>query len=157
MMKTRPWNVNIESFSNFKFKLSLIKSPPINAAYQLYLHLCNNNGLYMVPLKWNVWEDGPSWTKLVKCGNFLHFDMEIMLFLPVTHHWVGRILPLQSWFSSQLPCPYPEEKSYRLQVQIQKHERMQVWVQVRAFDTQRTEPLWCPPHGSQKAQSQRPV
>merc|ERR1719234_886226 len=34
-----PWNVDIESLSNFKLKLSLIKSPPTAPAYQLYFHL----------------------------------------------------------------------------------------------------------------------
>merc|ERR1719234_2327055 len=34
-----PWNVNVESLSNLKLKLSLIKSPPIDPAYQLYFHL----------------------------------------------------------------------------------------------------------------------
>merc|ERR1719234_50635 len=34
-----PWNVNIESLSNLKLKLSLIKSPSTDTAYQLYLHL----------------------------------------------------------------------------------------------------------------------
>merc|ERR1712192_349760 len=34
-----PWNVNVESLSNLKLKLSLIKSPPTDPTYQLYLHL----------------------------------------------------------------------------------------------------------------------
>ena len=77
---TRPWNVDIEALSNLKLKLSLIKSSPVNAAYQLYLHLRNDGG----------------------------FNFEgLCSFPPVIHHWVGRILPLQPWFSSQLPYPYP--------------------------------------------------
>ena len=49
------------------------------------------------------------------------------MFSPVTHHWVDRIPPLQSWFSSQLPCLCPGENKcvpgsrykHRLQVEEQ--------------------------------------
>ena len=38
----RPWNVDIEALSNLKLEFSLIKSPPINAACQLYLNLSDH-------------------------------------------------------------------------------------------------------------------
>ena len=59
ILKSKPWNVDIESLSNLKLKLSLIKSPPIDPAYQLYFHLCDNDGLYVVPMKWHVLEQAP--------------------------------------------------------------------------------------------------
>ena len=60
-MKSRPWNVDIESLSNLKLKFSLVKSPTIDAAYQLYLHLCDNNdqvwcllfGILKLSLTWD--------------------------------------------------------------------------------------------------------